>query len=52
MDPEYVTEKVNSHSGASFETILSFELSTISKILMCYSLIRHFPNGRKRYSSH
>ena len=49
MDPEYVTEL---YSGASFETILLFDFCTVSKILICFSLIKRFPNDYKRYSSH
>ena len=45
MGPEYVT-------GASFEMILPFDFCTVLKILICYSLIKHFPNDHKRYSSH
>ena len=29
---------------------LSFEICTVLKILMCFSLIKCFPNDRKRYS--
>ena len=54
MDPEYVTEQINSHmySGASFETILLFDFCTISKTLICFSLIKYFSNNHKRYSRH
>ena len=41
-----------SYSGASFETILLFHFCTVSKILICFNLIEHFPNNWKRYSSH
>ena len=49
-ESEYVTAKIN--SGASFEMILSFDFCTISKILICFSLMKHFPNNHKRYSYH
>ena len=52
MDPEYVTGQINSHSGASFDTILLFNFCTALKILICFSLTKHFPKDHKRYSSH
>ena len=53
MDPEYVIGQVNSCIlGVSFETILSFDFCTVSKILTCFSLIKNFPNDYKTYSSH
>ena len=39
-------------SGVSFETILQFAFCTITKISLCCSLIKRFPNSHKRYSSH
>ena len=39
------------HSGDSFETILSFDFCTESKILIHCSLIKHFSNKHKIYSS-
>ena len=33
MDPEYVTEQINSRAGASFETILPFDFCTVWKNL-------------------
>ena len=38
--------------GTSFETILLFDFCTVSKILICFSLIKRFSNDYKRYSSH
>ena len=32
--------------------ILSIDFCPISKILICFSLMKRFPNGHKRYSSH
>ena len=32
--------------------ILPFDFYTVFKILICCSLIKHFPNNNKRYSSH
>ena len=40
-----------SYSGDSFETILLFDFCTALKILICFSLIKHFPNSHKRYFS-
>ena len=31
--------------------ILSFDVCTVLKLLICFSLIKRFPNDRKRYSS-
>ena len=36
IGPEYVTGQTNNHI----------------EILICYSLMKHFPNDHKRYSSH
>ena len=41
-----------SYPGASFEMILSFDFGIVLKILICFSLIKCFPNDHKRYSSH
>ena len=41
-----------SYSGASLETIFSFDFCTALKILICFSLITRFPNDHKRCSSH
>ena len=46
--PEYVTRQINRR----FETMLLFEFCTALKVLICFSLIKPFPNNRKRYSSH
>ena len=40
------------YSGASFETVLSFNFCTVSKILISFGLIKRYPNNHKRYSSH
>ena len=37
--------------GILFETILLFDFCTALKILICFSLIKHFPNSHKRYFS-
>ena len=50
VSTEYVTGQIN--SAASFETILPFDFSTILKILIGCSLIKHFPNDHKRYCSY
>ena len=49
MDPEYVTGQIKFRSF--FGTILSFHLRTVSKILICFSLIKHFRSNLKRYSN-
>ena len=49
MGPEYVTTQINSRI---LELLLRrFDFSTVSEILICFSLIKHFPNYYKRYSS-
>ena len=51
IGPEHVeTGQIN--SGASFEAILPFDFCNVSKILICCSKIKRFPNDHKRYSSH
>ena len=54
MDSEYVIGQlvVVFINRTSFITILWFDFCTISKILICFSLIERFPNDYKRYSSH
>ena len=52
MDPEYVTGKIKLHSVASFEMILLFDFQTALEILICFSLIKRFPNDHENYSSH
>ena len=52
MDPEYVTRQIDSRTAASFETISSFDSCTVSKILICFSLIKRFLNDHRRFSSH
>ena len=52
MDTEYVTGQINSRFSFFFEEILLFGLCTVSKILICFTLIKRFPNDDKRYSSH
>ena len=51
MDPEYVTEQINSRI---LELILKRFCRLIfapsGKILICFSLIKRFPNDHKRYS--
>ena len=32
--------------------ILLFDFCTVSKFLICFSVIKRFPNDRKKYSSH
>ena len=40
------------YSGASFETFSSYDFYTVLKMLICFRLIKCFPNDHKRYSSH
>ena len=52
MIPEYVTGEINS---CILELLLkqsSFDFCTVSKILICFGLIKHLTNDHKRYSSH
>ena len=49
MYPEYVTGQINSHI---LELFLLFNLCNVLKILICFSLIKRFPNDYERYSSH
>ena len=37
--------------GASFETVLLFYFCIALKILICFGLIKRFPNDYKRYTS-
>ena len=52
MDPEYVTGQINS---CFLELLLRrfccLIFCTISKIVICFSLIKRFPNDYKRYST-
>ena len=50
MDPEYVTGQINSRI---LELLLRRFccLIVVSKILICFSLIKLFPNDHKRYCS-
>ena len=49
MGPEYVTTQINSRI---MELLLrQFDFCTVSKILICFSLIKRFPSDYKRYFS-
>ena len=50
---ENVNRKINSHihSEVSVKTILLFEFCATLEILICFILIKRFPNDHKRYSS-
>ena len=61
MDPEYVTGQINSRilelllrqfCCLIFAPSRMFDFCTVSKILICFNLMRRFPNDHKRYSSH
>ena len=53
MGAEYIFEQIkSSYSATSFETILPFDFSILSKILICCSLMKRFPNFHKICSSH
>ena len=46
---EHVTGQINSHT---LELLLRpFDFCIVSKILICFSQIKHFPSGYKRYPS-
>ena len=40
------------YSWTSFEMILLFDFCTASKILICFGLIKRFPDNYKTYSTH
>ena len=53
MGPEYVSGQINSSIlEFPFRRFCFFDSCTISKILICFSPIKHFPNDHRRYSSH
>ena len=53
MDPEYVTGQINSRiQELLLRRLLLFDFCIVSKILICFSMIKCFPNDYKRYSSH
>ena len=52
MDPEYVTGQINSRILELLLIILLFDFCTVSKILICFRMIKRFPTDYKRYSSH
>ena len=61
MDPEYVIGQINSRilelllrqfCCLIFAPSRMFDFCTVSKILICFNLMRRFPNDHKRYSSH
>ena len=53
MDPEYVNRKINSRiPQLLFRWFCCCDFCTVLKILICFSLIKHFPKDHKRYSSH
>ena len=50
MDPEYVTGQMNSYILENLLRQLCCDFWTVSKILICFSLIKRFLNDNKRYS--
>ena len=52
VDPEYVTGQINSHIQELLFKMILFDFCTISKILICFSLIKRFSNNHERYFSH
>ena len=54
MGPEYVTGQINSHIlELLFRKFCHLIFALVSKFfLICFSLIKHFRNNNKKYSSH